>query len=148
MQIIHTYRKACASLEQAKWLPLLLLRSVLAYGFYEPAKTKLTGIADVANWFATMNIPFPLLNAYLAGITEALGVVLLALGLGTRIITVPLMITMLVAIFIVHWSNGFASSDNGFEIPLYYLLMLLVLFVLGPGKVSLDGLLFKQKKQA
>ena len=80
-----------------------------------------------------MGYPVPLLSAYLAATTEALGVVLLALGLGTRLISVPLMFTMLVAIFTVHIGNGFNAGDNGFEIPLYYLFMLFVLFVYGSG---------------
>lgn len=45
---------------------------------------------------------------------------------------------MLVAIFAVHFDNGFTASHNGFEIPLYYLLMLFALVVYGPGKLSID----------
>lgn len=51
--------------------------------------------------------------------------VLLLLGLGTRLITIPLMIVMMVAIFSVHLTHGFEAGEYGFEIPLYYLLMLL-----------------------
>jgi len=45
---------------------------------------------------------------------------------------------MLVAIKTVHWANGFEAGNNGFEIPLYYLLMLFVLFVYGGRRFSLD----------
>ena len=90
-----------------------------------------------------MNIPFPLLNAYLSASTETLGAVVLVLGLGTRFITIPLMITMLVAIKTVHFAHGFAAGDNGYEIPLYYLLMLFALFIFGSGKVSADYLIKK-----
>ena len=69
-----------------------------------------------------------------------LGVILLTLGLGTRIIALPLMFMMLVAIFTTHISNGFAAGDNGFEIPLYYFLILMALMVYGSGKYSLDHL--------
>jgi putative oxidoreductase len=95
----------------------------------------------IAGWFESMNFPFPVLNAYLATITEGMGVILLILGLGTRIISVPLMITMLVAIFTVHYANGFAAGDNCYEIPFYYLLMLFTLFILGPGRISVDYLI-------
>jgi putative oxidoreductase len=48
---------------------------------------------------------------------------------------------MIVAIVTVHLSNGFESGNNGFEIPLYYILLLLVLLIYGAGKFSLDYLL-------
>lgn len=51
---------------------------------------------------------------------------------------------MLVAIKIVHWANGFEAGENGFEIPLYYLIMLFTLFVFGPGRLSLDHLIKKK----
>jgi len=44
----------------------------------------------------------------------------------------------------VHWGHGYAAGDNGFEIPLYYMLMLVALFVFGPGKLSLDQKIFKK----
>jgi putative oxidoreductase len=121
-------------------VPLLAMRLVLAYGFYGPAMAKLNDISAIAEWFRGMDIPFPELNAYLATTTEVSGFVLLALGLGTRIISVPLIITMIVAIKTVHWENGFEAGNNGFEIPLYYIIMLLTLIVNGAGKVSLDAI--------
>ncbi len=81
----------------------------------------------------------PVLNAYLSASTEAAGVVLLFLGLGTRLISIPLMVVMLVAIGTVHWANGFEAGSNGFEIPLYYLIMLMTLFFIGPGRISVDA---------
>lgn len=124
-------------------LALLFLRLILAYGFYMPAVNKWKNMEGIAQWFESMNYPLPLLNAYLAGTTEAAGVILLFLGLGTRVISIPLIFTMIVAIFTVHIGNGFAAGDNGFEIPLYYLLMLFVLLTYGAGKYSLDYLIKK-----
>ncbi|HPQ08533.1 MAG TPA: DoxX family protein [Bacteroidia bacterium] len=128
-----------------KELSLLFVRLVLSYGFYEPAKTKWQDIQSVADWFSSLNIPFPLLNAYLSASFEMLGVFLLLIGLFTRWIAIPLMFIMIVAIFTVHWENGFATSDNGFEIPLYYFVMLLVLLSYGAGKWSVDFYLKKRK---
>ena len=122
---------------------LLFVRFLLAYGFYHPALLKLRDINSVGQWFEGMNYPLPYLNAYLATGTEVAGVFLLFLGLGTRIITVPLIITMLVAITTVHWGNGFDAGNNGSEIPLYYIAMLLVLLANGAGKISLDRLFRK-----
>ncbi len=130
--------KISKSLFSLRDIPLLLIRLILAYGFYGPAMKKLGNPDAVASWFASMNYPLPTVSAYLAGITEFAGFILLALGFGTRIISAPLMFIMIVAIATVHWSAGFAASANGFEIPLYYFIMLSVLLVNGSGKISLD----------
>ena len=120
-------------------IALLCLRLLLAYGFFTPALKKITHFPNIVSWFAnSLHLPFPYLNAVLATTTEALGVILLILGFKTRLISIPLAIVMLVAISTVHLKNGFATSNNGFEIPLYYLIMLLVLMTVGPGKYSLD----------
>lgn len=128
-----------------KSLGLFLARLAVAYGFYEPAMMKWQGIDSVAEWFGSMGIPFPLLNAYMAASTEALGVVLLTLGLLTRLISVPLIVVMIVAIVTVHLPNGFQAGENGFEIPLYYILFLLIFLSHGAGKFSLDRLIFGEK---
>lgn len=121
---------------------LLAARMTVAYGFYEPAMQKWSDISSVAEWFGTLGIPFPTLNAYLAASTELLGVALLTLGLFTRLISLPLMVVMIVAIATVHLAHGFSSGDNGFEIPLYYMLFLALFASFGAGKISLDHLLF------
>lgn len=148
MKTIEKYHQFVEVISKAKWLPLLLLRLILAYGFFGPAKMKWSNMDGIINWFSQMGMPMPALNAYLAASTEALGVILLFLGLGTRIITIPLMFVMFVAIKTVHWQHGFAAGDNGFEIPLYYMLMLLTLFIMGSGKISLDHLIdsFRRKR--
>ena len=124
--------------------PLLFIRLILAYGFFNPALMKLQDINGIAEWFDSIGIPFPLLNAYLATVTETLGVLLLALGLFTRFISIPLIITMIVAIVTVHGVNGFEAGNNGFEIPLYYIVMLFVLLVYGSGKISIDSIISKK----
>ncbi|HIP52208.1 MAG TPA: DoxX family protein [Campylobacterales bacterium] len=77
---------------------------------------------------------------------ELLGVILLTLGLFTRLISVPLMVVMVVAIVTVHLAHGFSSGDNGFEIPLYYMLFLFIFTAHGAGKYSLDYLIFGKDK--
>lgn len=147
---------------------LLLVRGILAYGFYQPAMMKWSDIDSVAQWFGSMGIPLPTLNAYMAASTEAAGVVLLTLGLFTRAITIPLIVVMLVAIATVHGANGFemilpnseivdpwingehmkgtfVQLQNGFEIPLYFIAFLLVLLSSGAGRFSLDRLLFGER---
>lgn len=126
---------------------LLGLRLILAYGFYITAKVKCDDINSVALWFGSIGIPAPKFNAYLAATTEMAGVFLLLFGLGVRFISIPLIITMLVAIKTAHWGNGFAASDNGYEIPLYYVLMLLTLTTFGGGKLSADYLIERFPKK-
>ncbi|MDQ1097068.1 MULTISPECIES: HvfX family Cu-binding RiPP maturation protein [Chryseobacterium] len=128
-------------LDQTKSFVLLFIRLILAYGFLNPAMMKLQDIDSIAEWFQSINIPMPVLSAYLATSTEVLGVILLTLGLFTRFIGIPLIITMIVAIFSVHLENGFEAGNNGIEIPLYYIVMLLVLLANGSGKISVDHLL-------
>lgn len=138
------YSKFTDLSEYLKDISLLVARLLIAYGFYEPAMSKWSNIQGVAGWFESMGIPFPVLNAYMAATTEIVGVVLLALGLFTRLISIPLIIIMVVAIVTVHLSNGFSAGDNGFEIPLYYMVFLMIFLSHGAGKFSLDNILFKK----
>ena len=133
-------------LSQGQSLSLLFARLAVAYGFYDPAMRKWSDIDSIATWFGSMGIPFPTLNAYMAASTELLGVVLLTLGLFTRLISIPLMVIMVVAITTVHLSHGFSAGDNGFEIPLYYMLFLALFASFGAGKLSLDHLLFGEEQ--
>jgi putative oxidoreductase len=142
--MITIYKRIVGYLNYGKDVSLLLLRLVLAYGFWEPAKTKWSDIHSVAEWFGSIGIPAPTLQAYLAASTEMAGVFLLTLGLGTRLISFPLIITMIVAIKTVHWENGFPAGDNGYEIPLYFMLMLITLMSFGAGKLSVDHFLKKR----
>ena len=133
-------------LNRGQNIALLLARLTIAYGFYEPAMKKWSDISSVAGWFGSLGIPFPTLNAYLAAGTELLGVILLTLGLFTRLISIPLIIVMIVAITTVHLAHGFSAGENGFEIPLYYMLFLAIFASFGAGKFSLDHLLFGKEQ--
>ncbi|HFS82336.1 MAG TPA: DoxX family protein [Epsilonproteobacteria bacterium] len=137
---IHSFVKSILS--KGESIALLLARVAVAYGFYEPAMQKWSDIDAIATWFGTMSIPMPTLNAYMTATTEIVGVVLLTLGLFTRLISILLMVVMAVAIITVHISHGFSAGDNGFEIPLYYMLFLAIFASFGAGKLSLDYLLF------
>lgn len=143
MKLIDKYYDGAGKLKN---ISLLFIRLILAYGFLNPALMKVKDVSSIAEWFESINIPLPMLNAYLATGTEILGVILLTLGLFTRIISIPLIITMLVAIVTVHWGNGFDAGENGFEIPLYYIIMLIALIAFGSGKFSVDYLLEKKRK--
>jgi len=132
-------------LENFQPLSLLLARLAVAYGFYEPAMNKWSDINAVAQWFGSIGIPFPIFNAYMSATTESIGVILLTLGLFTRFISFPLMVIMVVAITTVHLVHGFSAGNNGFEIPLYYMLFLFIFASHGAGKFSIDYFLFEKK---
>lgn len=144
MNIKYWHNIFSNTFNQLRSFSLLGLRLILSYGFYEPAQEKWKDIDSVADWFKSIGIPFPVINAYLSATFEMLGVFLLVMGLFTRYISLGLIIIMIVAITFVHWDNGFSSSNNGYEIPLYYLLMLFVLLSYGSGKWSLDYFLFER----
>lgn len=148
MKCQEVYGKFSQCANGTKDFALLVIRVVIGYSFYEPAMNKWKDINGIAQWFDSMGMPLPTLNAYLAASTELLGAVLLVLGLFTRLISVPLMVVMVVAITMVHMAHGFSAGDNGFEIPLYYLMFLFLLFSQGGGKYSVDYFLFDKKSSS
>ena len=129
-----------------KHLVLLILRLILAYGFAMPALLKVNYLKETAIWFESIAIPFPTITTFLVSGIESIGIVLLVLGLFTRYISILLSCVMIGAIFFVHISNGFSAANSGFEIPLYYLLFLMIFASFGAGKYSLDRVIFKDGK--
>ena len=94
-------------------LPLLGLRLYLFPIFLQAGWRKFAGFEGSVRWFDSMGLPFPELMVFMAGAAELVGAFLLLLGLMTRAIAVPLMVTMLVAAFLVHAENGWlATSDH------------------------------------
>ncbi len=96
----------------------LALRLYLVPVFWMAGTQKIAGMQSTIEWFGNpdwgLGLPFPEVLAYLAAYTEAIGALLLLLGLATRWISIPLMVTMLVAIFAVHWDQGWAAiADSG-----------------------------------
>ena len=71
---------------------------------------------------------------------EILCASLVLVGLFTRLVVIPLIITMLVAVFIVHADHDFGKKELG----LFYLINYLVIFLSGAGKYSLDKLILKK----
>lgn len=101
----------------ADFLAPLLLRLYLAPVFWMAGMNKVNGFDNTVAWFGNpdwgLGLPMPWLMAFLATSTEIAGAVLLLTGFGVRWVSIPLMITMLVAAFSVHWKNGWqAISDS------------------------------------
>ncbi|MFT6470278.1 MAG: putative membrane protein YphA (DoxX/SURF4 family) [Neptuniibacter pectenicola] len=95
----------------------LLLRLYLAPVFMQAGWNKLSHFEDTAAWFGNpdwgLGLPMPEVMAALAAGTELFGGALLIVGLAVRWISIPLMVTMLVAAFAVHWDNGWLAIADG-----------------------------------
>ena len=129
---------------------LLFLRLFFGYGFFKAGLGKLENIETTADYFAGLHIPFPTVNAYMAGATECFGGLLLLLGAASRVVTIPLIFTLLVAYSTQHieefrplWTlkaDGTYNPATFFKAaPFPYLLTALLVLLFGPGAFSIDG---------
>ena len=126
---------------------LLVLRVFMGVTFVIYASKKIESFDKYVALFSDkLDLPFPLLNLYLVIGVEGIGGLLLIAGFLTRVVTIPLIITMISAFFLINLGNGFAASSFGVEVPLAYISVLIVLFSFGAGKYSLDGTTSKTKK--
>lgn len=96
----------------------LLMRLYLAPIMMQAGWNKFQSFDSTVAWFGNadwgLGLPFPELMVTLAAGTELIGGALLVIGLAVRWVSIPLMITMLVAAFSVHWGNGWlAIADTG-----------------------------------
>jgi uncharacterized membrane protein YphA (DoxX/SURF4 family) len=97
-------------------IPPLLFRLFLAPVMMQAGWTKFTGFDNSLAWFANpdwgLGLPFPELMLSLVIMAELGGGFLLLIGLATRWASIPLMVTMLVAIFSVHIENGWLALSD------------------------------------
>lgn len=143
------------------FLPGLSLRFILAFEYLQSGLEKYHG----DNWFADIQTQFPFpfnvipvdISWFMATWFEVVGGVFLVLGLGTRYVSLSLLVLTFVAVYAVHfpaeWHSlsefwrGYAVSDEGFgnfKLPLLFFIMFLALLGYGPGKFSLDYLLARR----
>jgi putative oxidoreductase len=102
---------------------------------------KLHTLPDVTDFFASLHIPAPGLNARIAAATEFLGGVLVLVGLCTRLAVLPMAFTMVIAIVTAKRGDVHGLTDLvGLE-EWSYLVVFLWLAVAGAGPLSLDRLL-------
>jgi putative oxidoreductase len=123
-------------------LGLLLLRLVLAAVFIAHGAQKLwiNGIPATQEGFAGMGVPAPEVVAIVVAVLEVASGLLLAIGLGTRIVAVLLAIDMAVALALVHLAAGFFAADGGYEFVLTLAVASLALVFTGPGRLAIDAL--------
>src|SRR4051794_32432807 len=76
---------------------LLIIRGWWGWSFFLTGKGKLLNLDKTTAFFTDLGLPLPKLNAIMAGTTEMVGGLLLLIGLGSRLVSVPLAFTMAVA---------------------------------------------------
>jgi putative oxidoreductase len=122
----------------------LLLRLTVGVIFVVTGWGKLHSLDKVTEYFASLDIPMPGFNARLAAGTEFFGAILMMAGLGTRLISLPMGFTMVVAILTARREElDGLHALVGFE-EWHYLVMCLVLALIGPGALSLDALIARR----
>jgi putative oxidoreductase len=136
-----------------QWAPVPI-RIILGVGFLAHGFAKWSrGPAMFAELLKQAHVPLPLANAWLVTLLEIFGGLALLIGVFVAMVTVPLIFSMLGAMFTVHIKFGFSAVNTlgltpegpklgppGYEINLLYIACLLVLFLAGAGPWSIDAL--------
>lgn len=99
------------------------------------------GLEGTGQYMASIGLEPGYLMALMAGSAEFFGGLALIAGLLVRPAAAVLAVTMLVAIFLAHWSAGFFISSGGYEYALALLGMSVALAVQGGGRYALDNVL-------
>lgn len=132
---------------------LLLLRLVVGYGFIAHGMAKWTrGPANFGRLLHVIGVPFPTPTAWVVTLLEVFGGLAIVVGALVVIVSVPLIVSMLVAMFTIQLRYGFSSVNTvgltpsgpifgppGYEINLLYIAALTALALAGPGALSIDG---------
>jgi putative oxidoreductase len=146
MQVIEKYYRLLVRLSSSLQSPFLLaVRLYWGWQFMQTGWGKLTDIGKVVQFFTDLGIPAPALNAYFVSALEFGGGLLLILGLGSRLIALPLAVNMIVAYVVADREAllSIISNPDKFTAaaPYTFLVASLLVLIFGPGRVSLDGLL-------
>ncbi|MCB2264309.1 MAG: DoxX family protein [Candidatus Thiosymbion ectosymbiont of Robbea hypermnestra] len=117
IRLLDKLQDTLDALRAIDFLGPLALRLYLAPVFWVAGTNKLANFEDTATWFGNpdrgLGLPMPELMVGLAAGTEVIGAILLVIGFAVRWISLPLMVTMLVAAVTAHWENGWqAVADN------------------------------------
>ncbi len=127
---------------------LLMIRLYWGWQFFLTGKGKFTHLERTTDYFASLHLPLPKLNAMLAASTEVVFGLLFLAGLGGRVVPVPLIGLLVVAYVTSEQAalHAFFSDPDKFLTadPFLFLFAVVIVFVFGPGKLSLDALLAKK----
>ena len=135
---------ALDKLSQHEWLGPLLLRLTFGWFWLETGWAKLHNLEFFSQRFVEWGIPLPMLSATASGAVDLVGGALLILGLGTRLVAVPMIVNMLVALAVVVLP-GISTFNEFVELDeVLYVAVLFWLLMAGPGKASLDHLIARR----
>jgi putative oxidoreductase len=123
--------------------PALLMRITLAAVFIPSGYGKLLDLEKVTEFFIELHIPMPYFNAVLVSLTELAFGTLVLLGLCSRLASLPLLCTMVVAIITAQLSEVEGLTDLLGLSESAYAVMLITLAIVGPGRCSLDHLIHR-----
>src|ERR1700722_15521464 len=130
---------------------LLAVRLYWGWQFMQTGWGKLNDIGKVIHFFTDLGIPAPVLNAFFVSALEFGGGLLLLLGLGSRLIALPLVIDMVVAYITADREALFSiiSDPDKFTAaaPFTFLVASLVVLIFGAGWFSLDALVAGRRKE-
>ena len=127
---------------------LLVMRLYWGWQLFLTGKGKLMHLDKTAGFFESLHIPMPKLNAIMAGSVECFGGLLLLLGLGSRLVSIPVAFTMIVAYVTADREavvNIFSDPDKFTSAaPFLFLLTAIVVLAFGPGCFSLDAIISRK----
>ncbi len=128
------------------WVALLVARLTVGILFVSTGWGKVHSLDKVTDFFAELHIPAPGFNAVLASYTELVCGALLVIGLASRLASIPLVVTMVVALVTAKATEIHGLPDLFGEVEWTYLAILLVITALGPGALSVDTLFAKKAR--
>jgi len=140
--------RALAILGSLDWLALLAGRLAVGLLFVSTGWGKVHNIPKVTMFFEHLGIPAPGFNAVLVGWSELLCGSALVVGLLTRLATVPLIVSMIIAILTAKLADIHGLFDLVGADEFTYLVVLVMLAILGPGRVAIDHVIAKRLDQS
>jgi putative oxidoreductase len=152
MEISKWYGRFEAAADCLRAPVLLVLRVYWGWQFAQTGWGKLMNLERTAEFFGGLGIPMPKANAIIAGGVECVGGALLVLGLGARLVSVPLAATMAVA-YVTADNEALRAVFSDPEkftsaAPFMFLLVAVIVLAFGPGAISLDRVLIKKTEAA
>ncbi len=142
--IVSARQRAERVVTRLDWFAPLLSRITLGVLFMSTGWGKVHNLAKVAAFFAELHIPAPALQATFVSYVELIGGALILLGLFARFASLPLIGSMAVAILTAKADEVHGLPDLFGLVEWTYLALLVWVALAGPGRASLDHLLFRR----
>ena len=130
--------------QQVAFLGPLLARLTIGVAFITSGWGKINNLEKVTAYFTELGIPAPAFQATFVSWVELVCGTLVLLGLVTRLVSIPLICTMIVALITAKAEDIAGVSDLVGMIEFTYIVLLAWLIVMGGGLVSLDHLIARR----